>query len=858
MINIIVERGHEHKYSAQLDFSPSNFDFCQYLKSKYGPGEYNFSQGKWRFTRIDILTELIDKNPSDIVMDEETNINYQMVKSLLKPKEVDILNDLEVKNLKTSLYNYQKEGVLFFTLSGGKAYLADEMGCLTGDTKICCNINNKNRWYNLKNAYIGFNQLKKNKNHNWNSVAYLKSYNEDSGEFFKNKINKIIYSGKKEVYEVKAITDIGKKYSIKLTSNHPILTENGWRETGSLKVGNKILVNGRKIKYCSVCKENTEHVDYKYSKFIGSCKRCVYKFYRKNSVKTGKFYDKSGYVFLSGMFFHPFIEQGYNVREHRIIYEAKLNKLTVKDFKDRILKNKLNNLLFINPKEFEIHHLNGIKDDNRISNLELLTVHEHRVKEGKNNYSNLTPVIKPEKAKIISIKKLGVEDVYDIKMEAPWHNFIANGIVVHNCGKTLQVLSYIVHSNKKKSLVVCPAGVKWSWHDQVKQHTYLDATVIDSKSSIDDIGFTDITIINYDILKKFIDPICKANFELLVCDESHMIKSQKALRTKAIKKISKSIPSTIFLSGTPILSRPVELFTALNIIDPSTWNNWYSFTRKYCNGKETRWGYDVSGASNIEELQQRIKKYFLRRTKSQVLKDLPKKIFIDYPVQMSPTFQKEYNTAEEEFASYLKNYKNKQDKEIKKAMTAEALIKIMELRQITTRSKVEHTEELINNILENDEKMIVFSSYNEPLEKLHEKYKKISVLFTGKTNEEDKRQAVKSFQEDKNIKIFFGGTKSAGSGITLTAATNTIFIDYPWTPADYMQAQDRNHRPGNNAESVNVYQMYTKEGIDHFMNKLLTKKKEIFDHLIDGKAPEGKKKKKMINELTKQITLKYG
>ena len=118
--------------------------------------------------------------------------------------------------------------------------------------------------------------------------------------------------------------------------------------------------------------------------------------------------------------------------------------------------------------------------------------------------------------------------------------------------------------------------------------------------------------------------------------------------------------------------------------------------------------------------------------------------------------------------------------------------------------------------------------------RLQEKYGKTAVMITGKTDPNDRGEIVRKFQEDDSVKVFLGGYKSAGAGITLTAASNTMFMGYPWNPADLEQASNRNHRPGTKATSVNIYQLFVAGTVDAYQKEMLSKKQKIFDAVIDG------------------------
>ena len=424
-------------------------------------------------------------------------------------------------------------------------------------------------------------------------------------------------------------------------------------------------------------------------------------------------------------------------------------------------------------------------------------------------------------------------------------------------GKTAQALAYIKHAGYKRTLVVCPASVKFAWETEVKKWTNLKAVIIDPKTDITKIDpDVHIWVINYDILKKNYAQLSKIRFDCMIGDEATYIKSTQAIRTKAFRQISRNIPSVILLSGTPLLSRPSELFSLLNIIDQKIWDNWYTYARRFCAMKQTRWGIDFSGASNTEELHSRIKRYFIRREKKDVLKELPAKIFINVPVQLDKEISHEYDVAANDLAAYLRKYAGKQPPAIAKALAAEKLTQLNVLRQLCALGKVETAHELISSVIESGEKVIVFSSFVEPLERLKARFKGKAVILTGQTPVSERQGIVEAFQNDPGVQVFLGGYKSAGIGITLTAAANFIGLDYPWTNADLSQAIDRLHRIGQEANSVNIYQLSAIDTIDDDMKDILDHKQDIFDQVIDGKVSE-KTKEKAMDKATQRILKNY-
>jgi len=405
-------------------------------------------------------------------------------------------------------------------------------------------------------------------------------------------------------------------------------------------------------------------------------------------------------------------------------------------------------------------------------------------------------------------------------------------------GKTLQTLAFIVKQKFKKSLIICPASVKFSWQLEVERWTHLKSFVVDGKTKTQEIpNDVDVIIINYDILKKFYKWLVNVKFDTMVCDESHLIKTPTSVRSKVVKLLSRDIPSIIMLSGTPILSRPIEMYNMLNILDPKTWNSYYGFAEKYCDGQKGYYGYQAKGATNLAELSEKIGKYFLRRTKDQILKELPPMIQIFRPIELSGEFKSNYKKISDEFVKYLRENKGKKDKQIEKSLSAEKLVKINYLRELTSLGKLDSTRELIDSMIDSGEKVIVFSCFNEPLKILRDEYPD-SVLIIAETSVSERGELVKKFQEDPNCKVFFGGIKSASAGITLTAATNVIFIDYSWTPSDHEQGANRLHRPGQKADSVNIYSLHAINTIDDFMARLLKKKSSIFNQVIETQKSE--------------------
>ncbi len=431
------------------------------------------------------------------------------------------------------------------------------------------------------------------------------------------------------------------------------------------------------------------------------------------------------------------------------------------------------------------------------------------------------------KAKLYDYQKIGVEFL----MAANGRALIADE---PGCGKTIQALSYVSHMNFGRVLIVCPATVKSVWEGEISKWTPHTAETINGQTKLSRIKHdTRFWIINYDILKKHLPELLKIHFDLIICDESHLIKNISTQRTKSVRQLSRNVPRIVFLTGTPLLSRPAEMFTMLNMLDPKTWSDWYQYTRRYCGGRDTYFGYDASGSTNIEELSGRIKSYYIRRRKEDILKELPPKIVQHIEIDLAKESRAEYDKAELSIARFLREDRGKQPVEIRRALAAEKLTLMANLRQIISTGKLAAATEIIDSVIESGQKIIVFSDFHSTLDTLASKYKDKAVMITGRTSNSERGGIVKKFQEDQGTSVFLGGIKSAGVGITLTAASHVLFIDYTWNPADHRQAEDRPHRVGVKHSSINIYYLCGKGTIDTKSRQRLTSKQKVFGKVFD-------------------------
>ena len=334
-------------------------------------------------------------------------------------------------------------------------------------------------------------------------------------------------------------------------------------------------------------------------------------------------------------------------------------------------------------------------------------------------------------------------------------------------------------------------------------------------------GFTD----DFD---QFIDP---AEYDLLVIDEFHRIKEKKTSWTQIIREAFRDvIPRKILLSGTAIKSRPAEFFMGLNFLDPKTWNNQHEFGVRYCAGFQDTFGWKYDGASNLEELYERMSPIFLRRLKKDVLKHLPPKTYTNIPIELTPAEYKEYNTLLEDCIKIVDG------KEVKEGY----LEKVLKLKLFLAKCKLKQTIEFIQEIVDSGEKVVIMSDFQEIAEAIHEHFKDVCVLHTGSMNDINKQESVDRFQNDKKIKIFSGMIIASGVGITLTAASKLMFMGFAWTSGDMQQCEDRIHRASTTHDNIQIITPYCIDTIDEDIMQMLEEKEKIVNKALDNTTNLGK------------------
>lgn len=413
-------------------------------------------------------------------------------------------------------------------------------------------------------------------------------------------------------------------------------------------------------------------------------------------------------------------------------------------------------------------------------------------------------------------------------------------IIGDDCGlgKCLMSISWLMlHPEARPAIILCPASVKYVWHNELKKHAGARSTILsgqtpDRASLAGDLK-GQIFICNYDILRFWL-PLLAINPQAVIIDECQRISNRKAKRSIATSTLAKASPHVIGLSGTPITSRPVQFFPILQMIDPKQFASFWWYAFRFCAPKRG-WqgrGWDFSGASHTEELHERISKLMIRRMKVDVLKDLPAKVRTIMPVDIDN--RQEYERARDDFIKWLTSKKG--NAAAVRAARAEAIVRLGSLKHLAAEGKLGAAVAFIREWLEDtDLKLAVYAIHHSILDRLMAAFPGAATV-TGRSSPKDRESEVHRFQTDPNCRLFFGNIQAAGEGITLHAASDMLVLELGWTPAEHDQCEDRILRIGQTSDHVQIRYMIAQNTIEEDILDLINRKRDMISRVVDGKA----------------------
>ncbi|XP_033228267.1 SWI/SNF-related matrix-associated actin-dependent regulator of chromatin subfamily A-like protein 1 isoform X2 [Belonocnema kinseyi] len=382
-------------------------------------------------------------------------------------------------------------------------------------------------------------------------------------------------------------------------------------------------------------------------------------------------------------------------------------------------------------------------------------------------------------------------------------------------GKTIQALG-LAHYYKEDwpLLIVTPSSVRYQWSEAIFR--FLPSVPVHHvrqfTKSKDGFEMGEVTIVSYDLLARSIDDFEKHHFGIVIFDESHFLKSSKTVRYKAAQRIAAGARHVILLSGTPVLSRPIELHSQINLIKPN-FMGYAEYGIRYCAGVQSKFGWDMTGSSNLHELDFLLKAFCLiRRVKTDVLNQLPAKV---RQVVVLDPYLIEVGTKEmEESALKLQR---------KTLTSSERHSALLQYYSESSHAKRKAICNYVTDLLEKREKFLLFAHHQVVLDSVCDvlKSKKTKYIrIDGRTNPEQRKYFVDSFQDDKDIMVAVLSITAANSGITLTAARLVVFAELTWNPGILVQAEDRVHRIGQERGVVIQYLLAKNTADDYLWPKI--------------------------------------
>jgi SWI/SNF-related matrix-associated actin-dependent regulator 1 of chromatin subfamily A len=335
-------------------------------------------------------------------------------------------------------------------------------------------------------------------------------------------------------------------------------------------------------------------------------------------------------------------------------------------------------------------------------------------------------------------------------------------------------------------------------------------------------------VVNYDILEAHSQRLAAIGLRALILDESHYVKNPRARRTKAAIELSSRLPKDALrfgLTGTPILNRPEELVSQLRVLG-----------RLGEFGSGARLARRFKNAASDDRLHWNLRAHcYVRRTKAQVLPQLPAKRQDTVPVLLSN--ESEYRLAEKDVVAWLQTLPldlRSIDAKVAAALRAEQLVRLNNLRQIAARGKLPTALAWIQDFLHSGEPMVVFAEHIATQKAVLERFPD-ALHILGADSTRKRQDAVDAFQEEDGPQLIVCSIKAASQGITLTRASNVAFLELDWTPARHDQAEDRLHRIGQDS-AVTAWYLLAPDTIDETMAELLQRKRSLINAVTDGQV----------------------
>lgn len=495
--------------------------------------------------------------------------------------------------------------------------------------------------------------------------------------------------------------------------------------------------------------------------------------------------------------------------------------------------------------------LNPLEDTNENVHLEL-------------NFKKYDNITRQSGRKLKDIQKQGVEFLLKNKK-----CILADSM---GCGKTTTAIIASMETRAQKILIICPASLKSTWKREISIYNEeTDVSIINGSEWKTNTRFT---IINYDILDNFykiptdiiyedvIDengkkvkqpvmvkasngtlvpktrkslkkekikeclqqsPLFLENFDCVIVDEAHKLSNNTSIRYNVISDFLKrsKIPYVFLLTGTPLTNRPMNLYHILKLIDADVTRNYQYYVERYCDGRTMRLktGNEITlsgGATNLEELKEKIKHVYIRRLLSE-MEDMVNKTIETRYYDLSDAQMRRYEELWDEYVSAQQEQGNDDSEDYRQ------LVEGILVRQYLAKEMIANTTQLVDEKIEDGEKVIIICTFTEEINELKKYYGNKCVVYDGKMSLKQKDKAESEFMNNPKVKVFIGQIIACSVGLTLTAAHTLVFNSYSWVAADNLQAQDRIYRLNQTEDVTCIYQLFNDSISQNMFDKVMRK-----------------------------------
>jgi SWI/SNF-related matrix-associated actin-dependent regulator of chromatin subfamily A-like protein 1 len=397
-------------------------------------------------------------------------------------------------------------------------------------------------------------------------------------------------------------------------------------------------------------------------------------------------------------------------------------------------------------------------------------------------------------------------------------------------GKTVEALAALEADDAYPAVVICPASLKLNWERETRRWLpHRKVAIVEGRTAVP--PSAEITILNYEIVAAHREALARARPRALVVDESHYCKNPQAKRTKAVRRLAADLDDgalRLALTGTPVLNHADELISQLRVIG-----------RLEDFGSGARFSRQFQGPLTEERLHWHLRRRcFVRRLKSEVLPQLPPKRRVVVPVELSN--RREYRLAEEDVIAWLREQPlelSELDARIAATLRAERLAQLTTLQRLAARGKLHAALGWIEDFLASGEPLVVFARHVDVQRAVLERFPDAAHLL-GADALAEREAAVRAFQQPDGPQLIVCATRVAAQGITLTRASNVVFLELEWTPAMHDQAEDRTHRIGQR-DAVTAWYLLAADSIDETMAELVEAKRGHIAAVTDGRRLDG-------------------